>query len=421
MALPPAARLGFAALLLLTSATCMADDPWVRYENRHFVAYSDAPERKARALLAELETFRAAFLQVGSITTPADAPKAIVLVTATKKKFQSVAGNPLIAGFATSDGQTPLMVMPAQGDAEVAQETIRHEYGHTLLRYKGYDYPAWYQEGFAELVAAMELVDEGRSFRLGRAPLRLKGGGPPVFDWRVLLSDGFNPHELKDPRSGSSAYSQAWLLAHYATLGDNLKNTAKLQAYFDRLRADEPSEAAFEAAFGVEIDSLWTATLMPYMKRMPYYTIPFRPSDLDPEFVATTPAAGEVPDLFRWLGIRGLVDGAPRESYPPPTLAGRWAPARIGMACRDPLEIGLATGNDRFHLAFPGDAAGGGPEVRDYRYEARDDGLLRLEYADEPVEELTLHIRRPGPDLICLGQSPAAALLCGAVFFRCGT
>ena len=176
-------------MILLHSATCLADAPWVRYENRYFVAYSDASEKKARTLLEELETFRAAFLQVGNITTPADAPKAIVLITATKNAFRSVARNPLVAAFATSDGRTPLIVMPAQGDSEFAQAAIRHEYGHTLLRYKGFDYPAWFQEGFAELVSAMELVDRDKSFRLGRAPLRLKNSGPPVFDWRELLSD----------------------------------------------------------------------------------------------------------------------------------------------------------------------------------------------------------------------------------------
>lgn len=409
------------AMLSLQANLCRADDPWLRYENRYFVAYSDASERKARALLGELETFRAAFLQVGSITTPANAPKAIVLITATKKSFQTLAQNPLIAGFATSDGLTPVMVMPAQGDAESTQETIRHEYSHTLLRYKGYDYPAWYREGFAELVGAMELVDGGESFRLGRAPLRLKGSGPPIFDWRVLLSDGFNPHELEDVRSGSSAYSQAWLLAHYATLGDNLRNATKLQAYFDRLRAGEPSETAFEAAFGVAIDGLWESTLMPYMKRMPFYTVPFRPNDIDLAFVATTPDTTEVPDLFRWLAISRLIASSPNETYPPPTLAGRWAPAKIGMECREPVDIGLAEGDSRFRLALPRELTGAEPDVRDYRYAVRDDGLVRLEYADEPVEELTLHIRRPTPDLICLGRSPASATLCGAVLFRCGS
>lgn len=416
----PATCTALTAVLLMHTSPGRADDPWVRYENRHFVAYSDAAERKARALLGELETFRAAFLQVGSITTPAGAPKAIILITATKKSFQSVARNPLVAGFATSDGRTPVMVMAAQGDTEFAQEIIRHEYSHTLLRYNGFDYPAWYNEGFAELVGAMELVDGGKSFRLGRAPLRIKGSGPPVFDWRVLLSDGFNPHELDDLRSGSSAYGQAWMLAHYTTLGDNLRNATKLQGYFDRLKKGEPSETAFEAAFGLTIDDLWQTTLLPYMKRMPYYTVPFRSNDLDLAFVATAPAANEVPQLIRWLGIAKLIAGSPKETYPPPTLAGRWAPARIGMACDEPMEIGLAGGESRFRLALPRELTGGEPDVGDYRYEVRDDGLVRLEYADEPVEELNLHIRRPAPDLICLGRTPASATLCGAVLFRCG-
>ena len=145
----PATCMALTAVLLMHSSQGRADQSLAAVRESILRRLQRRAGAKARALLGELENFRAAFLQVGSIKTPADAPKAIVLITATKKAFQSVVRNPLVAGFATSDGQTPVMVMSAQGDTEFAQEIIRHEYSHTLLRYNGYDYPTWYNEGFA--------------------------------------------------------------------------------------------------------------------------------------------------------------------------------------------------------------------------------------------------------------------------------
>ncbi|MEO8224974.1 MAG: hypothetical protein ABI661_09210 [Gammaproteobacteria bacterium] len=409
------------ALSVAWSGATLAADPWLRYENAHFVGYSDATEKRARALLAELETFRAAFLQVGNITTPPDSPKAVILITATKNDFQRVARNRLIGGFATSDGTTPLIVLPAQGDTEFAQAVIRHEYGHTLLRYKRFAYPAWYNEGFAELVSAVEVSADGQSFRLGRAPVRLKSSGPPIFDWRELLSDGFNPHELKDRRSGSSAYSQAWLLAHYATLGNDLKNAPKLQAYFDRLTAGEPSESAFEAAFGVKIAELWETTLKPYMKHMPFYTFRFRPTDLDSQFAATAPDATEVPNLMRWFEIReALTDEPSKQSFPPATLVGRWATLRLGLRCEDPLTIAVAGGDGELRVTFPLKQAANVSAGMPYRYSVRQDGLISLESSLEDAVDLALYIKRPGPDLVCVGRSPADATLCRSPLFRCG-
>lgn len=412
----------FASLLVLGSRSCLAADPWVRYENRHFVAYSDAREKRARGLLDRLESFRAAFMQFGNVTAPPNAPKAIVLIFATTRDFQSIARNRVVAGFATSDGRTPLIVMPAQGDTNFTEDTIRHEYGHILLGYKGFHYPAWFNEGFAEMVSAVELIDDGKAFRVGRAPTRVANSLPPIFPWDKLLSDGFNPHELDDIRTGSSAYMQAWMLVHYALLGNGLQNAKKLQAYFDGLKADEDSPEAFEAAFGLRIADLWESTLKPYMKRTPFYTFQFRPNDLDLQFAATSPGASDVPNLIHWLGIqKASLAGTAQESFPPATLAGRWTRPRLDMACDAPLVIAVAAEGTGLQLEFPQSQAGNLHGAQAYSYEVRSDGLLRLELANEPAaEDSSLHLKRPKADLLCIGRTPADAMLCDGVLVRCG-
>ena len=121
---------------LQTADGIAADATWLRYENPHFIAYSNAPEKKVAPLLSDLETFRAAFLQIGNIAVPPDAPKTTVLITASKKEFQKLSTSKLAVGFAANDGKRTLIVMSTHGDKNDTRTTIRHEYGHALLRYK---------------------------------------------------------------------------------------------------------------------------------------------------------------------------------------------------------------------------------------------------------------------------------------------
>ena len=141
-------------VLLADSRAAATDANWLRYENPHFIAYSNAPEKKVAPLLSDLETFRAAFLQVGNISVPPDAPKVTVLIPASMQEFQKLAQNKLVVGFATGNSKRPLIVMPAQGEKDLTRTTIRHEYGHVLLHYKDFAYPAWFEEVFSELVSS---------------------------------------------------------------------------------------------------------------------------------------------------------------------------------------------------------------------------------------------------------------------------
>lgn len=411
------------ASILWGGSIASAADPWVRYENGHFVAYSNAPEKKALALLGDLESFRAAFIQVGNITVPAGGPKTTVFIPAGKKEFQKLATSTLQAGFASYDGKSTLIVMPAQGSKDWTRTVIRHEYGHALLRYKRFGYPAWYEEGFAELVSSTEIVKDGQAFTIGSPPQRAEENGPPVFGWDVLVSDEFKPHELTNLRLGSSAYAQAWLLAHYATLGNDLKNAPKLQAYFDRLKDGEASTPAFEAAFGVKIDELWETTLKPYARRMPYYTFPFRPGAVDPAFVASVPGRGEVDGIIRYLELRAAITGVP--APPKDVLSavnGRWAPFRMGLACEEYADFELSTATATVRIAPQAAPGASAIEPETYRYELGADGALRLTLpGDDGSRDEKLHIRHQTPDLLCMGTGPEVEPGCNAIMYRCSS
>ena len=412
------------ALALAAGRGLAADDPWIRYENASFVAFSSAPEKKVVPLLDELETFRAAFMQVSSIVIPADAPRTLVLVPASSSEFRKLTTSRLAAGFAQNDGRRTLIVMPVYGDKNWTRTVVRHEYGHALLRYKKFDYPAWYEEGFAELVSSTQLVNKGQSFTLGTPPLRAKQNGPPVFDWNDLVSQNFRPEKMTDPAKASSAYAQAWLLAHYTTLGNNLKNAPILQGYFDRLKAGEPLGQAFQSSFGMTADELWDKDLRAYSKRIPGYTFQYRPGSVDLTFSRGPAASADVDGIVRYLQLLSAVDDKPE---PPQdivaALQGRWAPLRIGLECEDYLEFAVGGDAGTLTVKRVGEPGGNTGEPAVYRYKLAGDGSVALESLGDDVGDLEgFRLRHRTPDLLCMApdavDDPEAR--CFRAAFRCG-
>ncbi|MEO8444581.1 MAG: hypothetical protein ABI567_06215 [Gammaproteobacteria bacterium] len=409
------------ALALPAGSVRAADDPWIRYENASFTAYSSAPEKKVLALLEELETFRAAFLQVANIPLPPDASRTLVLVPASPREFKKLTASPLVAGFAQNDGRRTLIVMPVYGDRNWTKTVVRHEYGHALLRYKRFPYPAWYEEGFAELVSSTQLVNKGQSFTIGTPPLRAKQNGPPQFDWNALVSRDFQPDRMTNREKASSAYAQAWLLAHYATLGNDLKNAPKLQAYFDRLTAGESLGDAFEESFGMTADELWDRELKAYTKRIPGYTFPYRPGAVDLDFSRGPAAVSEVDGIVHYLELRSAIDDKPQ---PPQdvlaALKGRWAPLRIGLECENVLEFDA--GSSAGTLTVKG--ASGHGEAASYRYQLAGDGsVVLVPVGDDAGDGEKLRIRQRTNDLLCMApdNDDHDDDACSRAAFRCAS
>jgi len=311
--------------------------------------------------------------------------------------------------------------MPVYGDKRWTRTVVRHEYGHALLRYKRFDYPAWYEEGFAELVSSTELVNKGRAFTIGTPPQRAKHNGPPIFDWNDLVSREFRPESMTDVARASSAYAQAWLLAHWATLGNDLKNAPILQSYFDRLKAGEPLDEAFEASFGMTADELWDKELKAYTKRIPGYTIPYRPGSVDLNFSSGAASARDVNGIIRYLELKSAID----EDPDPPldvvaNLAGRWAPLRIGLDCDDFLEFRVADEAGTLIITRSASADDQESEPESYRYTFTADRWLELEPLGDDVYELaTLRFRHQVTDLLCVAASDDAESQCTRVAFRC--
>ena len=271
------------AMVLLALAPDSEAASWQRYESRYFVANSSAGKRKTLEILRELELFRAAVLQVANLRAPESAAKTEVLIFGKRKDFEKLGLGRNIAGFARNRGGRFLIVVSASGVSRWAESLIRHEFSHVLLAYHNFRYPMWFNEGFAELMATMDVREKTLEFTLGQAPESAKWTAGDSFDWNALIAEGWD-YRSHHGRTVSSAYLQSWLLVHYAMLGNDFGNTPKLSEYFRLLETGMPSLPAFEQAFGLDGQNLWARELKRYSKRLFYLVYEFRPQDLDLEF-----------------------------------------------------------------------------------------------------------------------------------------
>lgn len=392
-------------LLSIVWTSAEAKREWYKYENDHFVAYSDAKEKKVRNLLDSLERFRGAVLQVSNIAVPDSAPKTLVLIPRKKADFRKLITSNNTGGFAAEIGGRTVIVIPASGFSSHSKVIIRHEYGHALLNYSSFTYPSWYNEGFAEMVSATRFLDDGQSFTIGEVTDRAVYNGPPVFEWQKLISDGFSPHNVVGLRKASSAYFQAWLLVHYTTLGNNFENAIKLQAYFDRLKNGEPSIDAFEQVFGIAAASIWEQELKSYTKRIPYYTISFKPKALDMTFNKEPADEGDYLPIVNYFQKVSTVYNNPKPLKKPlAKLPGRWTSIEFNRQCNDPDEIRVDSGNQTIEVIPIGHEHSDGQLTGMFHYTRPEKTTLRIEPAMAGIDsnKFVWEMDMRSDDLVCL-------------------
>lgn len=289
---------------ILLCGSALAESEWYKYENAHFLAYSDDSARAVKGILLELEHFRAAVLQVANIRVPDDAPKVRVMIFASQTEFQSLIGTINIAGIATTFDGVPYIVISDRGNSKTAEIIIRHEYAHVLLSYKNFPYPPWFNEGFAELMSMTTFRNRNRVFSIGEFPKR---GiySTNLTSWQELVAMNFDMHAIEKWERRSDVYLQSWVLTHHFMLGDNFANTDALLTYLTLLSRGESSVSALESVVGEPVDQFANKLLREYTNRkVKYVTYEMQPAQLDKEFERTAVSEAEVMPFIETLRER---------------------------------------------------------------------------------------------------------------------
>lgn len=244
-----------ACLIPLFSAACLTpivDRPWVAVSSPHFEILSTMKAEEVVTLAEDLERFRALIHTMTK--SPRVEPPIPTRITAFARRSELAPfrSSSWVAGFFGSGLRENSVVLADYSNALGASEIILHEYVHFVLRNAtSWNYPIWYDEGFAEFLSTTR-VQDGRLvlglFPMARAETFRYLRWMPVE--RIVAAKSY-----ADFRGDEifMFYAQAWALVHYLTLGrgDGVSMTADLTRYMEDLELGLSPAAAFEDAFGM--------------------------------------------------------------------------------------------------------------------------------------------------------------------------
>lgn len=256
---------------------------WKEAESDHFLIYSSGDEKALTKLAGRLEAVHYLLSIATGFKEPTEGHivKVKVFSVGDVADVRRLIGDPQseAAGYYDAQLAGALSVIPRNSgtDGSFSGELILfHEYAHHfMLQYQAAAYPAWYVEGFAEIIGTASFEKEGM-ITYGKAA---KHRAQEMMHTRrypaAKMVDGSFMKEKPDTENWG--YDDAWALAHYLTFSD--KRKGQLGTYLRAINAGQPfAEAA--KAFG-DLNTL-SRDLNVYIDggTVPYKTPPLPPEVL---------------------------------------------------------------------------------------------------------------------------------------------
>lgn len=245
------------AILGMGCATPFGGRSWLRIQTPHLDLISSAGQARSVEIARGLEMFRAT---LGAVLPGANLEPRIptlIYVFGDSQTFARFRTRADFAGFMIQRPHRNFLAVDA-GRGEGALSTAYHEYVHFVLRNGGaVQYPAWYDEGFAEFLSTVEIEDE--HVVIGGIPLERASWllyGNPLGLRRVMLAGDVSQWPR---RSLGRFYAQAWALTHFFYAAHHLghpQRDAQLAIYLQLLNREIPPDEACERAFGASFEGI---------------------------------------------------------------------------------------------------------------------------------------------------------------------
>ncbi len=281
MSPPPQVGVPRVYLLLFALAVCLpvhaADQHWLRVSSDHFVALTDANEKSGHDVAAHFEQMRVIFgqLLVRNKLRMSE-PTEIISIRGDKDYAQlapQVNGQPIeTAGFWLS-GEDRIFIVLNLSEPD-SWRAVEHQFAHYMLNYNYPPTPPWFDEGFAEYFASLNLT--GKNAELGSDPelhpayetdllgnqiesKSLKSfteilSNPVWLAWPDLLTMKNRVVNGQEGTHHTLFYAQSWILLHYLLNKDKM---AELGKYFGLVEIQKvPVEEAIQQAFGMTVNQL---------------------------------------------------------------------------------------------------------------------------------------------------------------------
>ncbi|MFL6438771.1 MAG: DUF1570 domain-containing protein [Terriglobales bacterium] len=216
-------------VLLLLPAQGFSAEQWNEVKSPHFTVITDAGEKRGRDVALRFEQMRQVFGALvlhGEIKT--SRPVQILAFKNTKGLRQVspiYKGKPVeLAGLYQKGQSEDYIALDLSTEGDYKWHTVFHEYAHLLLNSNTFEWPAWFDEGFAELFSTIDL--SGKTAIIGRAPesavqMIVNNRLIPVAQLFAVQHDSATYNESGDHRN--MFYAESWLIVHYLEDKQQLK------------------------------------------------------------------------------------------------------------------------------------------------------------------------------------------------------
>jgi tetratricopeptide (TPR) repeat protein len=254
-----------------------ADQHWLRVSSDHFIVVTDAGEKPGHDVAAHFEQMRAIFGQLLSRSKLRMSEPIEIIAIRADKDFSQLApqvdGKPITSTGFWLSGEDRISVVLNLFEPD-SWRAVEHQFAHYMLNYNYPPTPAWFDEGFAEYFASLNLT--AKNTELGADPeLRpssqtdLLGHQVDVNNLKSFTEILQNPVWLAWPdlmtmknrvlngQEGTHHtlfYAQSWILVHYLLSKDKMSDLGK---YFGLVEIQRmPVEQAIQQALGMSVAQL---------------------------------------------------------------------------------------------------------------------------------------------------------------------
>ncbi|WP_236919100.1 tetratricopeptide repeat protein [Ereboglobus luteus] len=242
------------------------DENWLKFTSEHFEMLSSASERGSMHALVQLEQFREFVLRtIPHMRDSACEPKPLIFIFNSHQQrsrllFKNPDAGARQAATPYLEGRLRPRIMITVNRGRLPVHISYHGYACSLINARlGPDVPLWLEEGLAGVFETLSA--NGDTVTFGRTnAIRLQTiSRPPLIPLDTLFTANRNsPHYKENDRTGKFR-SQAWLLLHYAMLGENSESCTleNLLRFADESsRPGAITSEVFEKVFGFDYKTL---------------------------------------------------------------------------------------------------------------------------------------------------------------------
>lgn len=233
------------SFLLWAGISCAADPHWIRGQSPNFEIYSTAGENAARNTLIQFEELHA-FFQAMRSTENRSVPVRIVAFNS-PKEYEPYRPTEAAIAFYHPGLERDAIVMN-----HISADTFPvaiHEYVHLEVNHWGLTFPAWFNEGLAEVFSTLRPSAGGTTLVGDLIPGRAQGliNGKWVPLAVVLAVDPSSPYYGEKNKS-NSFYNEAWGLTHMLYLSQEYR--PKFPDVMSALAAGKDSAEVLTSIYG---------------------------------------------------------------------------------------------------------------------------------------------------------------------------